>query len=92
MSGVSCYLTLGARLAQLRKFAHPTRDMGQLAKICTGDLSGSGLRKYALRRNHTIQVYVLLYGSASLYPARGRQRNDETQTAATTSHVLGDYV
>ena len=29
------------------------------AKICSGDLSGSGLRKYALRQNHTT---VSLYG------------------------------
>ena len=27
------------------------------AKICSGDLSGSGLRKYALRQNHTIPVW-----------------------------------
>jgi len=26
------------------------------AKICTGNLTGSGLRKYALRQNHTIPV------------------------------------
>ena len=42
---------LGARL---RKFALPTPRYGQLAKICTGNLSDSGLRKYALRQNHTI--------------------------------------
>ena len=28
----------------------------KLEKICSGDLSGSGLRKYALRQNHTISV------------------------------------
>ena len=34
-----------------------TVDTGALhAKICSGDLSGSGLRKYALRQNHTIPV------------------------------------
>ena len=28
-----------------------------LAKICTGNLTGSGLRKYAHRQNHTIPVW-----------------------------------
>ena len=37
-----------------------TVDTGALhAKICSGDLSGSGLRKYALRQNHTIPVWLL---------------------------------
>ena len=34
----------------------PEIRYGQLAKICTGNLTGSGLRKYALRQNHTIPV------------------------------------
>ena len=34
-----------------------TPRYGKLAKICTGNLTGSGLRKYALRQNHTIPVY-----------------------------------
>ena len=36
---------------------HPDKRYGQLAKICTGNLTGSGLRKYALRQNHTIPVW-----------------------------------
>ena len=56
MSGqLACYGT-GACWARLRKFALPTPRYGQLAKICTGNLTGSGLRKYALRQNHTIPV------------------------------------
>ena len=44
-------------LARLRKFAlAPIPKMGQRAKICTGDLSERGLRKYALGQNHTIPV------------------------------------
>ena len=35
--------------------------------------------------------YMVLLHSTPL-AAVTRQRNDETQTAATTSHVLGDYV
>ena len=52
---LACY-GIGARSARLRKFAHsPPRD-GQLAKICTGNPTGSELRKYALCQNHTIPV------------------------------------
>ena len=58
MSGqLACY-GIGARSARLRKFALPTPTSGQLAKICTGNLTGSELRKYALCQNHTIPVRI----------------------------------
>ena len=38
------------------KICTPHPEIWLLAKICTGNLTGSGLRKYALRQNHTIPV------------------------------------
>ena len=45
--------------------------MGQFAKICTVDLSGSGLRKYALRQNtYYPRTYVPVECSFSIEPSR----------------------
>ena len=44
---------------RLRKFALPTPRSGHwptCENMCTGNLTRSGLRKYALRQNHTIPV------------------------------------
>ena len=59
----------GARVgwARLRKFAlHTPRyaHMANLRKYAAGNLSGSGLRKYALRQNHTIPVSPISYQSS----------------------------
>ena len=40
------------------KICTPHPEYGQLAKICTGNLTGSELRKYALCQNHTIPVRI----------------------------------
>ena len=45
---------------RLRKFALPTPRSGHwptCENMCTGNLTRSGLRKYALRQNHTIPVW-----------------------------------
>ena len=57
LSSSSCNFLVFLLLTLCENLHSPPREMVQLAKICTGNLTGSGLRKYALRQNHTIPVY-----------------------------------
>ena len=83
MSGqLACY-GIGARWARLRKFALPTPRYGQLAKICTGNLTGSGLRKYAHRQNHTI------HGILRFYPPKSKTERAATRHTKTSEDYAG---
>ena len=83
MSGQLAYYGIGARWARLRKFALPTPRYRQLAKICTGKLTGSGLRKYALRQNHTI------HGILRFYPPKSKTKRATTRPTKTSEDYAG---